>query len=152
MGDLVPAEVRYILDTFVDPAVLISPDYHVLAANTSYRREYGDPGGGRTHCYRISHHYALPCDQVGESCPLKAYRETGTPQKDLHLHHTPGGEVAGPLPGEIIPLQEMERRYLRWSLAHYQGDKRSLARRPGLSERTLYRKLRELKPAHEEEG
>ena len=49
----------------------------------------------------------------------------------------------GPLPGEIIPLKEMEHRYLEWALAHTGGDRGELAERLGVSERTLYRKLRE---------
>jgi DNA-binding NtrC family response regulator len=44
-------------------------------------------------------------------------------------------------PGEIIALEEMERRYIRWSVAVHDGDRRSLAQKLGLSERSLYRKL-----------
>lgn len=42
---------------------------------------------------------------------------------------------------EILPLDEVERRYVRQALRQLGGDKRELARRLGLSERTLYRKL-----------
>jgi len=53
---------------------------------------------------------------------------------------------AGPAPPEppeeILPLPEMERRYLAWALAHSRRPRRDLARDLGLSERTLYRKLR----------
>jgi two-component system response regulator HydG len=34
----------------------------------------------------------VPCDQAGESCPLKQSLEDGAPQRVLHLHHTPRGE------------------------------------------------------------
>jgi DNA-binding NtrC family response regulator len=54
---------------------------------------------------------------------------------------------AGPAqsrPAEIVSLAEAERRYLRWALATFAGDRRELARRLGLSERTFYRKLRGL--------
>ncbi|WP_019623514.1 sigma-54 interaction domain-containing protein [Thioalkalivibrio thiocyanoxidans] len=47
-------------------------------------------------------------------------------------------------PRELRPLEEIEREYLRHALAVHQGDRRSLARRLGLSERSLYRRLREL--------
>ncbi|MBK6742176.1 MAG: sigma 54-interacting transcriptional regulator [Hydrogenophilales bacterium] len=43
--------------------------------------------------------------------------------------------------GEIVPLEEAERRYVRWALEQTQGDKKVLAERLGVSERTLYRKL-----------
>lgn len=41
----------------------------------------------------------------------------------------------------IIPLAELEERYLRWASQSHPGDRRSLAQRLGVSERTLYRKL-----------
>lgn len=44
-------------------------------------------------------------------------------------------------PGEIVPLEEAERRYVRWALDQAGGDKKLLAQRLGISERTLYRKL-----------
>ncbi|WP_018138857.1 MULTISPECIES: sigma-54-dependent Fis family transcriptional regulator [unclassified Thioalkalivibrio] len=47
-------------------------------------------------------------------------------------------------PRELRPLDQIEREYLRHALAVHQGDRRSLARRLGLSERSLYRRLREL--------
>ena len=44
---------------------------------------------------------------------------------------------------EIVRLEEAERRYVRASLAQLGGDRKELARRLGISERTLYRKLAE---------
>jgi len=65
-----------------------------------------------------------------------------------HVRHGAAADVrasAGPIFEErVVPLSEIERRYLRWAAAHFQGDRSSLARALGLSERTLYRKLREL--------
>jgi len=46
--------------------------------------------------------------------------------------------------GEVMPLAEVERIYLRQALAHHEGDRASLAQKLGISERTLFRKLREL--------
>lgn len=42
---------------------------------------------------------------------------------------------------ELIPLEELEVLYLRWAAAHYRGSKAELAKRLGMSERTLYRRL-----------
>jgi DNA-binding NtrC family response regulator len=47
--------------------------------------------------------------------------------------------------GEIVPLEEMETRYLSWAAASFDGDNASLARKLGIAERTLYRKLRRLR-------
>ncbi|HTZ00111.1 MAG TPA: sigma 54-interacting transcriptional regulator, partial [Rhodocyclaceae bacterium] len=45
---------------------------------------------------------------------------------------------------EWLTLEERERRYLAWAAAHHEGDRLSLARRLGIGERTLFRKLRDL--------
>jgi transcriptional regulator with PAS, ATPase and Fis domain len=61
-----------------------------------------------------------------------------------------GRRCAPSLPSRsaIQPLEAVERQYLRWALARFQGSREQLARKLGLSERTLYRKLQTL----EEEG
>jgi len=55
-------------------------------------------------------------------------------------------------PRQIVPLDEMERRYLRWVTARFSGDRQLLADQLGLSERTLYRKLKGLRPPSEGPG
>jgi DNA-binding NtrC family response regulator len=52
--------------------------------------------------------------------------------------------IAQARPGEIVTLEEAERRYLRWVLATFKGDRRELATRLGVTERTLYRKIADL--------
>jgi two-component system, NtrC family, response regulator HydG len=42
---------------------------------------------------------------------------------------------------EVVPLAEMERRYLQSVLKNFRGERRELAERLGISERSLYRKL-----------
>lgn len=42
---------------------------------------------------------------------------------------------------ELPSLEEVERRYVKLALARLGGDRKALARRLGISERTLYRKL-----------
>ena len=45
---------------------------------------------------------------------------------------------------EVHPLKEIEKRYLRYLKATYKGDRKTLAKRLGIGERTLYRKFEEL--------
>jgi len=45
---------------------------------------------------------------------------------------------------EIIPLEEMQQRYLLTADKQHDGDRRSLATKLGISESTLYRKLKQL--------
>ena len=87
------SELISFLDGLPEPRIVMGGDYRIVAANAAYRREFGDqrPLAGRT-CYEVSHHFDVPCDQAGESCPLKQSLEDGEPQRVLHLHHTPRGE------------------------------------------------------------
>ncbi len=47
--------------------------------------------------------------------------------------------------GRILPLAEIEGRYLRWALSTFHGENRELAGLLGLSERTFYRKVGEVR-------
>jgi DNA-binding NtrC family response regulator len=89
---VVPAEIASLLDCFADPAVLIGLDYQILAANQAYRQHYQSENIARRRCYEVSHHYTVPCDQAGETCPLKNSLESGQPQRVLHIHHSPRGD------------------------------------------------------------
>jgi DNA-binding NtrC family response regulator len=55
-----------------------------------------------------------------------------------------GKEPPTPFPDELVPLEQAEARYLRWAAARFHGEKKQLAEKLGVSERTLYRKLSEL--------
>ncbi len=87
------SELISFLDGLPEPRIVMDADYRIVAANAAYVREFGGgkPLAGRT-CYEVSHHFDVPCDQAGESCPLKQSLEAGEPQRVLHLHHTPRGE------------------------------------------------------------
>jgi DNA-binding NtrC family response regulator len=87
-----PELVSY-LEGLGEPHILFDTQYRILAANAAYRRQFSPERSvvGRT-CYEVSHHFNLPCDQAGESCPLLKARESGQRERVLHLHHTPQGE------------------------------------------------------------
>lgn len=86
-------DVNAILECLDDPAILLSRDYRILRSNSAYQELYGDALSLQSrHCYEVSHRYQVPCDQAGESCPLKQSLETGDNTRVLHIHHTPRGE------------------------------------------------------------
>ncbi|MEJ2326737.1 MAG: sigma-54-dependent Fis family transcriptional regulator [Chromatiaceae bacterium] len=86
-------ELTAILDGYTAPAILLGLDYRILTANRAYRSTYGDGQPVRDRlCYAVSHRNTVPCDQAGESCPLRAAVASGTPQRALHVHSTPQGE------------------------------------------------------------
>jgi len=44
------------LDSFDYPAILVTPDYRILATNNHYREIFGlIPANESAHCYQISH-------------------------------------------------------------------------------------------------
>ncbi len=86
-------QVAGILECLNEPAILLSREYRILLANAAYQDLYGDEASlAQRHCYEVSHRYNVPCDQAGESCPLKRSAETGENTQVLHIHHTPRGQ------------------------------------------------------------
>lgn len=75
------------------PMIVLDPQYRILAANTAYQRQFGTDGKPYVghKCFRVSHHYDVPCDQAGEHCPMKRATELKAPDRVLHIHHTPRG-------------------------------------------------------------
>ena len=47
--------------------------------------------------------------------------------------------------GEVIPLHDLESRYLQWVISESNENKKTLATKLGLTSRTFYRKLKEIK-------
>jgi len=97
------------LEAIPEPAALLSTEYRILATNQAYRALYAGEHEviGRT-CYEVSHGYSVPCDQAGESCPLKACRQSGQRQRVLHLHNTPYGDEHVDV--EMMPLTDTRGR------------------------------------------
>lgn len=92
-----------LLETLEHPAILLSPDYRILASNTLYREAFGDIASG-DHCYRVSHGYDRPCDQAGESCPLQACQRSHDRERVLHIHNTPRGREHVDV--EMVPIKD----------------------------------------------
>lgn len=96
-------ELMSYLESLDEPHILFDRHYRILAANTAYRQQFSPERSviGRT-CYEVSHHFHVPCDQAGESCPLAQSRTSGQRERVLHLHHTPKGEEYVNI--ELVPL------------------------------------------------
>jgi DNA-binding NtrC family response regulator len=104
MASVLPELVSY-LEGLPEPHILFDRHYRILAANAAYRRQFSPQTSvvGRT-CYEVSHHFSVPCDQAGESCPLARSRDSGQRERVLHLHHTPHGESYVNI--ELVPLRD----------------------------------------------
>ncbi len=100
-------ELMSFLEGLPEPHILFDTQYRILAANAAYRRQFSPDRSvvGRT-CFEVSHHFSVPCDQAGESCPLVKARESGQRERVLHLHHTAKGEEYVNI--ELAPLLDGE--------------------------------------------
>ena len=86
--------VARMLDSYEHPAILVTPDYQIMATNDLYREAFGeiDTRDGPARCYQVSHNFDRPCDQAGEDCPLATAASSGQRERVLHIHQTPRGE------------------------------------------------------------
>ena len=83
-----------LLDGLSDPSAVLDLNHRIIAANQPYRDLFsnGKQVCGR-HCFKVSHHLKVPCEQVGETCPLAIARRSGDRAQVLHVHQTNNGET-----------------------------------------------------------
>ena len=100
-----PKELVSFLESASEPHILMDREHHILAANSAYREKYGGAENvlGRT-CFQVSHHYHVPCDQSGESCPMAASLASGSRERVVHLHHAHGNETYENI--ELVPIRD----------------------------------------------
>jgi transcriptional regulator with PAS, ATPase and Fis domain len=105
--------IARMLDSYEHPAILVTPDYRILATNDLYREQFGliDKQHRPAYCYQVSHGYDRPCDQAGEDCPLAAATSSGGRERVLHIHQTPRGEEHVDV--EMLPILD-EQGQLRF--------------------------------------
>jgi transcriptional regulator with PAS, ATPase and Fis domain len=86
-------EAGRMLEGYDCPAILVSPDYRILATNQLYEEQFGEiPLEQGRRCFEVSHGYKVPCDQAGEDCPLAKAQASGHKERVLHIHRTPRGK------------------------------------------------------------
>ncbi len=101
----IPAGTLDLLNSFSEPKILLDGQYRIVAANAAYLREFGaDTDVVGRFCYELSHHYDKPCDQAGETCPLRDCMENGLPNRVLHVHHTSAGREHVEV--EVVPVKD----------------------------------------------
>jgi transcriptional regulator with PAS, ATPase and Fis domain len=101
-----PQELQSLVRQLHGAHIVIDDQYRIVAANDAYRDAFTKDGQqvvGR-HCYEVSHGYTVPCDQAGESCPMRRAAESGHYERVLHIHHTPRGEEYVQL--HLYPLRD----------------------------------------------
>jgi transcriptional regulator with GAF, ATPase, and Fis domain len=100
-------DLAAMLDLYDYPAILVTVDYRILAANQRYLDSFGAiPTDRIANCYRVSHGYDVPCDQAGEQCPLQQAVASGERERVLHIHQTPRGREHVDV--ELLPLLDAQ--------------------------------------------
>ena len=109
MPHALPELLAY-LEGLPEPHILVDPAYTILGANSAYAKRFGSPSGiAGKKCFEVSHHFAVPCDQAGESCPLTAAKRSGKRERVLHLHHTPLGREYVNI--ELVPVHDDQSQF-----------------------------------------
>lgn len=99
--------ISTLLDAIPAPAVLIDRDYRICAANQAYHQTFAPAGTLlQRKCYEVSHGYRVPCDQAGETCPLRQCLDSGQRQRLLHIHNTAKGREHVDV--ELSPIRDEE--------------------------------------------
>jgi DNA-binding NtrC family response regulator len=102
-------DLAAMLDGYDCPAILVTADYRILAANQRYLESFGSIEAGHDAlCHRVSHGYSVPCDQAGEHCPLQSALASGERERVLHIHQTPRGREHVDV--ELLPLKDRDGR------------------------------------------
>ena len=110
----IPGAALAQLEATPHPAILVGADYRIQAANRAYHSLYGLAAPLKSQrCHQVSHNSPVPCDEIGESCPLRLTRESNAPYRVLHIHHSPRGDEYVDV--ETRPIADAEGE-IRWFL------------------------------------
>ena len=161
-------DVQTLVDSHDLPYQVIDRERRVVAVNEAFRRQFGcaaDNAIGE-FCYRLTHGRDRACHLDGETCPHEQVFGFGTRSSGLRERTAVGGrrhllrQIAVPLTtaeGELLmgkalvresdqdavePLARIEQRQIHRLLDLCGGNRRRVAERLGISERTLYRRLK----------
>ncbi len=87
------ADLNALIETHERPFVVIDAAYRIVAANSSYCRQYNMSLEEvvQRRCHEISHHSPTPCHENGELCPHLALFAGGEASEVLHTHYDGNG-------------------------------------------------------------
>lgn len=103
--------LAYMLEAYDCPAILVSPQYQILATNQNYRAQFGEIQiAEKPRCFEISHGYHVPCDEAGEDCPLATAQQSGRKERVLHVHQTPRGKEHVDV--QLLPIHDDNKQLL----------------------------------------
>lgn len=120
-----------------------------MLQRSSHRRPAPSLSAGAKQCLR-NHSYPgniRELRNIMEHALLLTDGDTILPQalpNYVQCATKPSSGNASVFSDQLVPLIELEKRYLEHVLLRHKGDRKTLAKQLGISERTLYRKLEKL--------
>ncbi len=97
-------ESRELLNCHSDPALLLDENFRILAVNHAYRHTFGGRRLQGRFCFEVSHALAEPCGDRGGHCPLVIARDSGRPERTIHVHPTVDGTKY--MDVEVLPVAD----------------------------------------------
>lgn len=86
--------LKNVIDSAVDPIMVIDRDYNVTMHNDAVEKQIDwscIADRENLKCYEISHHRSTPCDGTDHPCPLREVLETQEHASALHIHQDKRG-------------------------------------------------------------
>ena len=161
-------DLQTLVDSHELPYLVIDRERRIVAANQAFLRHAGcraEEAIGAS-CFCLTHGRNRPCHLDGEICPHEQVFRFGIRSNGLRDYRDPAGrgvrirQIGVPLTatdGELLlgkslvreatpeleePLSRIEQRQIQRLLDSCDGNRRRVAERLGISERTLYRRLK----------
>jgi two-component system response regulator HydG len=125
-------DIPLLVESLLNRLEQLQPCPKVDPSTLETLQAYDFPGNVRELVHILEHACLIAEGGVilPEHLPDKCRESLGPPRPQLQFE------------GDIVPLSEAEELYIIWASQRSSGSQRVLARRLGVSERTLYRKLR----------
>ncbi len=74
------------LDRSEVPALIVGDDHRIRAANRQCHELFAGQRLIGRRCYQVFHHRQTACEDSGQRCPLRHFRDTGEPCRVVHVH------------------------------------------------------------------
>ena len=86
--------LQQLVDAIPDGVRIIDPDYRVVLANATYRRQLGlEPDAQMPDlCYTVTHDRNSPCPSTLMDCPLREVTQSQSPLHVIHQHQRVDGD------------------------------------------------------------
>ena len=136
------ADIPLLVESLLSRLEKLQPRPEIDPGTLKALQAYDFPGNVRELIHVLEHACLMADGDVvlPEHLPSDCLADRRVPRSNLKFE------------GDIVPLSEAEELYVAWAGEQATGSQKQLARQLGISERTLYRKLRRIRRAGSDEA